>query len=81
MLTRRESRAVTLQTLFILDFKKSEDFEKYYEYTLSDFFDAKEDDGKVLERIKKDEYSFNLVKNILEKKDVLDEIIKKAAPS
>ncbi len=79
MLTRRESRAVTLQTLFILDFKKSDDIDKFYEYTLSDFFDAKEDDGKVVERIKKDEYSFNLLNSVFEKKDTLDEIIKKAA--
>jgi transcription termination factor NusB len=80
MTTRRESRAIALQTLFNLDFQKSDNYQEVYEYALSDFFDAKEEDGKEIERIKKDEYSYNLVKNILEKKDVLDEIIKKAAP-
>jgi len=80
MLTRRESRAVTLQTLFYLDFKSETNYEEFYKYTLEDFFDAKEERGKVVERVEKDDYSFNLGKNILEKKDVLDEIIKKAAP-
>jgi N utilization substance protein B len=80
MITRRESRAIALQTLFNLDFKDKENYKESYEYTLSDFFDAKEDDGKEIERIKKDEYSYNLVEKIIEKKDILDEIIKKAAP-
>jgi len=48
--------------------------------TLEDFFDAKEERGKEVERVEKDDYSFNLGKNILKKKDILDEVIKKAAP-
>ncbi len=79
MITRRESRGIALQTLFYNDFKQDKEWKDNYEYALSDFFDAKEDDGKKVERIKKDEYSFNLVKNVLEKKTLLDDIIKKAA--
>jgi len=80
MLTRRESRAVTLQTLFYLDFKNETNYEEFYKYTLEDFFDAKEERGKEVKRVEKDDYSFNLGKNILKKKDILDEVIKKAAP-
>jgi len=79
MLTRRESRAVALQTLFNLDFEKSDNLDRAYKYVIDDFFDAKEDDGKKVERIEKDEYSYNLVEKILEKKEELDKIIQKHA--
>ena len=79
MMTRRESRIIALQTLFYLDFKGEVSFEEAYSYALEDFFDSKRDEGVEVEKIEKEDFSYNLSKNVWKKKDVLDEVIKKSA--
>jgi transcription termination factor NusB len=64
MITRREARSIVIQTLFHLEFKNSVDIETYYKYSINDLFDAKEDDGEVVERIDNDVFSFDLLKGI-----------------
>jgi len=75
MLNRHQSRELTLQSLFNVDFLDNHkvDTNSVYQNILHLFYSEKYKSDEV----KQDEYSFSLFNNILKKKQELDDIIKK----